>query len=191
VKRILLAGLAGGIVVFIWGAIAHMALDIGSISMKVAPEAAQQRILSSMGDTLDSAGVYMMPMLQEAEWQDKERVAAASADAPNRPYAFVVYHPQGVDFMARFPRLLAVQALTVILAALLAAWLVSLTTLGYGGRVAVVTSLGVFAWLVVEVPMWNWYRFPLDYTLACLLEQVVGWLLAGLVIAWVVKPKPA
>jgi hypothetical protein len=34
------------------------------------------------------------------------------------------------------------------------------------------------------LPYWNWYRFPLDFTLAALAEQLIGWLLAGAAMAW-------
>jgi uncharacterized membrane protein len=44
--------------------------------------------------------------------------------------------------------------------------------------------MGLFAWLVVSVPYWNWYRFPLDFTLGSLIDNVAGWFLAGLVMAW-------
>src|SRR3546814_3437565 len=57
------------------------------------------------------------------------------------------------------------------------------TTL-FRSRVAVAAAAAVFAWLSTTLPYWNWYRFPLDFTLAALVEQLVGWLLAGAAIAW-------
>ena len=53
---------------------------------------------------------------------------------------------------------------------------------GLGRRVAVAGAMGVFAWLAVSVPYWNWYRFPLEFTAAALVQTLVGALLAGLVI---------
>jgi hypothetical protein len=44
--------------------------------------------------------------------------------------------------------------------------------------------MGLFSWLVISVPYWNWYRFPLALTEGVLIEQVVGWFLGGLAIAW-------
>jgi len=34
------------------------------------------------------------------------------------------------------------------------------------------------------VPYWNWYRFPASFALAALVEQLLGWLLAGAAMAW-------
>jgi len=42
----------------------------------------------------------------------------------------------------------------------------------------------VFSWLSVLVPYWNWYRFPGAFAWAGLLEQLIGWLLAGAAMAW-------
>ena len=45
-------------------------------------------------------------------------------------------------------------------------------------------ALGLFGWLTLSLPYWNWYMFPLNFTLGALIEQVVGWLLAGAAMAW-------
>jgi hypothetical protein len=44
--------------------------------------------------------------------------------------------------------------------------------------------MGAFAWLTVSAPYWNWYRFPQDFSLANLAMLLIGWLLAGFVMAW-------
>jgi hypothetical protein len=60
----------------------------------------------------------------------------------------------------------------------------------YAGRVLFVTSLGLFSWLVVCVPNWNWYAYPLEFTAARAIDYVVGWFLVGLVLGAIVKqPK--
>ena len=40
-----------------------------------------------------------------------------------------------------------------------------------------------FAWASISVAHWNWYGFPCAFILAELIDQVVGWTLAGLVMA--------
>ncbi len=56
------------------------------------------------------------------------------------------------------------------------------------GRVLFVTLLGIFGFATVSVPYWNWYGFPTDFTLAEAIDHVVGWFLAGLVLAAIVRP---
>ena len=54
-----------------------------------------------------------------------------------------------------------------------------------------VTLLGCLAWVVVYLPYWNWYGFPIDFTLAALAEYAIGFFLAGLVLAAMVKQPAA
>ncbi|MEO9079187.1 MAG: hypothetical protein ABI268_07715 [Rhodanobacter sp.] len=39
-------------------------------------------------------------------------------------------------------------------------------------RLAAAAAAAVFAWLSTMLTYWNWYRFPLDFTLAALAEQL-------------------
>ena len=48
-------------------------------------------------------------------------------------------------------------------------------------RIAMVA--GVFAWISISVPHWNWYGFPCAFILGELIDQVVGWTLAGLAMS--------
>jgi hypothetical protein len=56
-------------------------------------------------------------------------------------------------------------------------------SLGYARRALAVASIGLLMWLDIDVSHWNWYAYPPSYTLAQLADHVVGWLLAGLVLA--------
>lgn len=60
----------------------------------------------------------------------------------------------------------------------------ALVVTGFWRRVAVAGALGLVAWLAISAPYWNWYMSPANFTLGTLVEQVVGWLLAGAGIAW-------
>ena len=57
--RIFIAGLIGGIVLFLWGVIAHVALPIGEMGMKVASgqEAAIAALHASAGTMFDRFGL--------------------------------------------------------------------------------------------------------------------------------------
>jgi hypothetical protein len=59
----------------------------------------------------------------------------------------------------------------------------------FTARVAAVGLLGLFEWLDINVSYWNWYKFPTAYTLAALVEQLVGWTLAGLVMALILRGR--
>lgn len=181
--RIVIAGVIGGIVMFIWGAVAHMALPIGmmGIELPVAQEATLAAIASS---ATPGAGAYMYPSMAPEKWSD-EAARTAFVDA-NRDsaYAFVVYQPDGNPMLTGMAPNLVKQFVSVTLAALFAAWLLSLGAFGFGQRVLIAGGLGLFAWLSISVPYWNWYLFPTALTIGNALEQIIGWLLAGAAIAW-------
>jgi hypothetical protein len=179
--RVLVAGLLGGIVFFAWGAIAHMALPIGEMGMKSAT--AEDPVIAALRDNLPAEGVYMVPGVAPEKMSDPAAVKAYSEKAKNNPNAFIVYQPAGRDGMNMGPQL-AVQAATDILSAIVVAWVMSLGAMGFGRRVAASAALGLFSWLTVSAPYWNWYRFPTDFTVGSLLEQVIGWAIAGAAIAW-------
>lgn len=179
--RILIAGLLGGVVFFLWGAVAHMALPIGQMGMKMA--ASEEPVLATLRDNLQGEGVYVVPGLAPDKVGDQAAVKHYSEKAKANPYAFVIYQPQGRDGMDMSANLVQ-QYASDTLSAMVVALVLALGAFGFGKRVLIATALGLFSWLTISVPYWNWYRFPLDFTLGSLLEQVVGWFLAGLAIAW-------
>ena len=64
----------------------------------------------------------------------------------------------------------------------------------FGSRVAFVTLAGVMAAITTNVPYWNWYGFPGNYTAAYMTVDIVGYLVVGIVAALVlgkVAPKTA
>jgi hypothetical protein len=52
-----------------------------------------------------------------------------------------------------------------------------------------VSLVGVAASITTNVSYWNWYGFPTNYSLAYSLIQLVGYVVAGFVIAAII-PKP-
>jgi len=43
----------------------------------------------------------------------------------------------------------------------------------------------------LDIPYWNWYGFPGDYTLGVLVDNLIGFTLVGVVLAWRLGPKKA
>lgn len=179
--RVLITGIIGGIVFFLWGAFAHMVLPIGEMGMKGPTDEAAA--MAGLAQGLPGEGIYYLPYLAPEKMQDEAAGKAYSAHAVASPYAFVVYQPQGRDPMD-MGRNLGVQFASDTLSAIVVAFVLALGTFGFGKRVLIAGAVGLFSWLTVSVPYWNWYRFPLDFTLGNLAEQVLGWVLAGAAMAW-------
>lgn len=180
--RVLVAGIIGGIVMFIWGAVSHMALGLGNVGMY--QPANEDAVLSTLHEGLgQQGGVYILPSVDPAKISDPAVAKAYSEKAQRSPYAWVVYLPQGDDMMHMGPQL-ARQWASDTLSALALAFVMGWAAMSFGRRVTLAAVLAVFAWLSTMVPYWNWYRFPRDFTLAALVEQLVGWVLAGAAMAW-------
>ncbi len=105
------------------------------------------------------------------------------------PYGFMVIYPAGRD--VSLGKRLPIEMGTNVLCAFLAAILVTQLRPGFFLRVGSVTLVGILASVMTCVPYWNWYGFPPDFTLAQMAEHVVGWFLAGIVLAAIVRPSAA
>jgi hypothetical protein len=188
--RILLAGIVGGIVMFLWNFVAHEILPIGEMGVKqlANEDAVRSALESNLGDT---PGFYIFPSggftpdLKGAEKQAamkkaEEQMAAGAAGV-------LIYRPKRVF---NFPKRLIIQFMTDVAEALLAVFLLAQTGIrGFGGKVGFVLTAGILAAITTNVPYANWYGFPKDFTLGQMITQVVGFLLVGIVAALMLKPR--
>ncbi|KGQ19039.1 hypothetical protein LF41_131 [Lysobacter dokdonensis DS-58] len=181
--RIFVAGLIGGIVLFLWGVVAHVVLPIGEMGMKVASN--QDSAMTALRASTDKgAGVYMIPGMDPAMWQDKEAMNAFTTKYKDAPSAFVVWDPTPNQNLQTMGPALTKQFVNDVLIGLLAAWILAMAPVSFGRRVLMGGVLGVLAWLATSVPYWNWYRFPMDFTVGALLDSGLGLLIASAPIAW-------
>ena len=180
--RVFVAGLIGSIVFFMWGAAAHMFLGLGDRGMHVGTP--WQGTLAALKQDAPEPGIYFLPSTTMDKMGDPAAQAALQAEAGGKGYAWIVYHPDGNPGAVDMGPNLGKQYATDLLSSLICAFVLSLVVGGLGKRVLVATAMGVFAWLVVSVTYWNWYLFPLDYTLGLLGKFLIGWALAGAAIAW-------
>ncbi len=178
-QRTLIAAVLGGLTVFLWGFVSHMLLPLGEIGFR--HDANEDAVLATMKAGLPGTGVYYLPGLAGEKMNDEAAVKAYSAKALANPGAFIVYQTEGKDGMDMGGNL-AMEFASNVVAAMLLAVLMGLVEARH--RFMLALAVGVFAWLTVNVPYLNWYRFPLDFTLAALAQIVIGWALAGLVMGW-------
>ncbi len=99
--RILLAGVLGGIAMFIWTSIAHMALPLGEAGInEIRNESA---VLSAMqGNIGDKTGLYIFPGLGVGKNATREEKSEAMKQMQQRiaanPSGILMYHPPGRPF---------------------------------------------------------------------------------------------
>lgn len=187
-KRILLAGVLGGLAMFLWSSIAHMALGLGSVGIKDIPN--EQAILSSMKANLPQSGFYFFPGLGVAPGASRTEKNAAmnvyQQKVAGGPSGILVYHSSGQRAISAGQ--LLTELGTNVVQALLAAILLAFAGLrGYGARVGFVALAGVMAGITTNISYWTWYGFPGSYTAGYAFTEMIGYVCMGLVAAAIVK----
>jgi hypothetical protein len=184
-KKVLAPGILGGLLVFIWSAFAHTVLPIGGMGLKTLQSGNEEAVFNVMKSNIQQSGLYFMPGYDMSRTPTEAEMTAFGAKYEAGPTAFLVYYPTGEKAMS--PGQLIRQALFNILCGLIAAFIISMTVASLVTRGVIVALMGLFAWAEVNLPYWNWYRFPADFTLGAGLDHVVGWLLGGFLIAWLIQ----
>jgi hypothetical protein len=183
-KKVLLPGILGGLLVFVWSAFAHMVLPIGAMGINGIPNN-EDALLTAMKNNIQQPGIYLMPGMDMSRKPTDAELNAVYAKAEAGPTAFLVYQPTGEKVMT--PGQLIRQALFQILGGLIAAFIISATVASLTTRGVMVALMGLFAWLAFSAPYWNWYRFPAAFAIGEGLDRVIGWLLGGFLIAWLIQ----
>jgi len=184
----ILAAVLGGLAFFFWSYVAHDVLPLGKAGIKEIPN--EQAVLASMKANMPEQGLYFLPGLGLPENATRAQQAAAMEARMRKvetgPSGLLVYHPS-LNFS--FGKALVIELGTNILQVLLAIILLSQTNLtGFGARWRFLSLIGILAAISTNISYWNWYGFPTTYTLAYICTVALGFVIAGLVAAAIVKP---
>jgi hypothetical protein len=165
--RIVSVSFLSAVVLFNWGAVTLVLIPWHSLVMLGVKD--ERAVLEVLGTQLAGTGVYSVPI-------DHNSYTATS------PFAMIMYRPQGIGMGQA--GVMAVSFATYWLASLVAALLTPKSeTLSYTRRVLFFVGLGVFTSLVAHVNNWTWMGYSPGFTLMAIFDLVVGWFLAGLVLA--------
>ncbi len=182
----MLAGLFGGIAMFVWTSIAHMATPLGMVGIKLIPN--EQPVISAMQASMgNERGFYFFPSMGVPMDAPRSERNAAMANyqtiLDKNPSGILIYKPAGEKAMTMGQ--LGIEFGLEVLEALLLAVLISMTTLkSFGSRLGFALVVGLIAAVSTNVSYFNWYGFPLNYTCAAKFTEVMKYVVAGSVIAW-------
>jgi hypothetical protein len=188
--KILLGGVLGGIVMFIWTSVAHMALPLGEAGIREIPN--EPAVLSAMQSAIgEQSGLYIFPgpgVGKNATREEKnEAMKHMRKKMAANPSGILMYHAPGRPF--EFGKLLGIEFGTELLEVILIVFLLAQTRIvSFAGRIGFVLVAGILAAIATNVSYWNWYSFPGAYTASYMLIQIVGFFLVG-VVAALVLPK--
>jgi hypothetical protein len=185
-KQLLLGSILGAIVLFVWSFIAFMFIPWPGEPLRsfTNEDAVEQAIAANA----PRSGNYILPNPHRPGLtkEQQDRLAEKMMRGP------MMFTSVRLEPMRSFPMLLICQLLTYFVAALIATFLL-LKTCGllYGQRVIFVALLGILIFVAGKVDDWIWWSFSTTYMAMEFGAIVIGWILAGLVIAKFARGNPA
>ena len=188
-KRIILAGILGGILMFVWSSVAHMMTSLPAMGIQEIPN--EQPVLAAMQAQIGQAhGFYIFPGFglgpNATAAQRRAAMGSYQQKLDASPSGMLIYRPAGARAMTGGQ--LGTEFLTELAEALLVVFLLSRARLAsYASRVGFVIVTGVLAAITTNISYWNWYGFPGNYTFGYMLTEIIGFVLLGLLAAAIVK----
>jgi hypothetical protein len=183
-KKIVLGGLAGSLIIFVWGFLTWVVLQWR------APEFSQMQQEEMVMDAIEKGapadGVYYVPWSMPAPGEDAAKAeAAAMKKMQERLFAFVVVkHRAGADMG---PLMLTHFVVQFVACALVMWLLLRSAFVTFAARWYFVSIFGLAAALACYGPELVWWHFPLAWTIGGIGEITVGFALAGLAMARIAR----
>jgi hypothetical protein len=174
IGRTLTAGLVGGIAMFVWGAISHMATPLGEAGFSSMPDAAETILLPQMKAAITTPGMYFIPGKADRSEAGQKAWEEKIKKGPN---GMLIFDPGPGEAMS--PKQLITELFSNVLASIILAVILARIGGSRVKRMLLAGALGFFAWMSIDVSYWNWYKFPTNYAMAQMIDQTVGGLFAG------------
>ncbi|MCH9614059.1 MAG: hypothetical protein SP1CHLAM54_10690 [Chlamydiia bacterium] len=166
---IIKGGIYGGVIVYVWMIISYTVLPWHHSTMQSF--SSERHMSNVVTENCKTDGIYVMPHSAENEGK--------------APFVFMSVRLKGHEMgTATF----IISLITQVIGAAFISYLLSRTAaLMYAAKVIFVIFAGFVAWLLGMFPSWNWIGFPASYVFVSLADFIIGWFLAGLVMAKVVR----
>ncbi len=186
-KSLLKCALVGALVVYVWGALSWMVFPWHQNCFHKFTD--EESVADAIKENAPADGVYVLPnTLGYTDQTSKGEISRGLEMMEKGPFVFASVRKGGVGKMDATPFLLCL--LTDIIGALIVTWMLMQTKgMKFKRQVGFVTLFGVGVGVLSQMPIWTWWGFPCCYVLTNFADYVIGWFLAGLVIARINKAK--
>jgi hypothetical protein len=167
-KTSIIGGVVGGLILFVWAALSWTVLPWHMLTLHSFKDPAA--VAQIVQVNAPQSGIYLVP------------APTQEATPTQGPLVFASVHLPGMS-SSMVPSLVIELAIQII-AAFLVTWMLTKTKdLNYFSRIGFVLVFALTANVVTELPYWNWFYFDATYTLVMFVDLLIGWFLAGLVLA--------
>ena len=190
-KRIVIAGLIGAVVLFVWNFVSWMFIPWHMLEKLPAEPA----IVEALREADVPSGIYTVPGIDHAAVAEQSAEEKAATEEAFRtahkqgPLAFIAYHTEGA--MPLSPLTMGVGFVLYFLQATVVAVILAMAgpaLPGIVGRVLLVIMLGLFTAIGTDLVNWNWLRYPLGFSLEMAGDRLVSSLLLGVTLAILINP---
>ncbi|MCP5537153.1 MAG: hypothetical protein H7A51_13110 [Akkermansiaceae bacterium] len=176
-KRILTATLAGAVAAFAWGFVSWVLLPWHQMA-DFKDDAAVAKVIT---ENAPAHGLYVLPKQVDGKPDPKAITDGPFVYAVVRPGKLAAPWSETTALIGSFCIQLA-GALIITIA------IHRIRATRYISRASVGPAMGLFAGTTVALPTWNWFELPDTHTLAQVLDPLIAWTIAGLIIASMIKP---
>jgi hypothetical protein len=177
-KKVFFAGFIGGLVFLIWFIIVDGILGFKR-SIEMHQLSNERLVYTFLSEHVTEPGRYVCnpEVLPEQEFPGED------------PIFVVQYSGLGHDDSGKE---MLIGLLIMFLAPLLGAWILTNASnrvlSGYGSRLLFFTGIGGVMSLFCIMTRFSIGGYPLGDTLALTLHDLIAWIMAGLIISWMIKP---
>ena len=188
--KLIKGGILGGIILFIWGAISWTVLNWHMTTLEKFPD---ENAASEFIQNLPKSGMYVLPMsFKLPDTASQGEIDKAMEESMQRkakgPIVFAAVSKQGNN--PNMAKEMGISLITQIIAAFLVTGLILLRPhTQFSGRLFQVMLFALAAGIVTYIPYMNWFMFSPYYTLISIIDLLIGWFFAGLVISYFTRPK--
>lgn len=180
-RKIIIAGLLGGIAMVVWIIISYGILPFRDMTIKEMPN--EDTVFNVVSENITESGYYYYPSLAQGE-------SAYHARHESGPIFGIIYQQVGEEEVGLEKLVLAL--LIAFTTPMIPAWILSIISekkiCTYWQRVFIVLLFGIFLAIFSDLSNRVFNNYPLDYTIISAINNVITWALAGSVIAWIIKP---
>jgi hypothetical protein len=185
IVRVVIGAILGAAVLMGWGAAFWMLLPFGAQEMHSLPRG--DAVVRELQAAKAESGFYVVPAMQDPKASPEEQ-KATKEKYKEGPVAYMTYRKEGVDLDDTM--VYKQGAAHFVLCALIAGILLAAaapTLRSYVGRVFFIFLLGVFGALAFDLSYGIWFYHPWGFPILMAGFHTAGWLLAGIVMAAVIK----
>ena len=184
-KKHLKCALIGGFIIFVWGLFSWMVFPWHQRCLKKFTN--ETEVAKVITNNAPKSGVYILPNTFSYDEGTSHQEMATGVEMIERgPFVFASIQTHGIGKASLKPFIIAL--IIQIMGAFFVTWmLLKAKNLAFKKQVGFVTGFGLSVGVLGQFPEWNWWGFPYEYVLINVLDLTIGWFLAGLAIAKILK----